>query len=68
VSTERVGTSETAPTAPVVAVFKLAAADELLFAAVETLVAFAVVLAGKGLAAVATDEGTFVSVCAKMRS
>lgn len=59
---ERVGAGETAAAAPGAAGAELAAADEFLLAAVEALVAFAVVLAREGFAADGADEGTFVGV------
>jgi hypothetical protein len=41
---------------------EFASADEFLLAAVQALVAFAVVLAGEGFTADCADEGPFVGV------
>lgn len=64
---ESVGAGEASPAAPVVAVFEVAAADELLLAGVQAFVALAVVLARECLAAHAADEGALVCVRAQMR-
>ena len=63
---QRVGAGEPPAAAPVAACAQLAAADEFFLAGMETLVAFAVVLAGKGFAADGADEGAFVGVGAEM--
>lgn len=66
-ATEGVGAGEAATAAPGAAAgAEVAAADELLLAAVEALVAFAVVLAREGLAADGADEGPFVGVGAQV--
>ena len=63
---QRIGTCKPPSTAPVPTCAKLAAADEFLLAAVQALVALAVVLAGKGFAADGADEGAFVGVGAEV--
>ncbi|KAI4130093.1 MAG: hypothetical protein LQ347_003509 [Umbilicaria vellea] len=63
---EGVGAGEAAAAAPGAAGAEVAAADEFLLAAVEALVAFAVVLAREGLAADGADEGPFVGVGAQV--
>ena len=59
---QRVSAGESPAAAPGARVREVALADELLFARVEALVALAVVLAGKGLAADGADEGPLVRV------
>ena len=61
-----VGACEAATATPVAAGAEFAAADEFLLAAVETFVAFAVVLACESLAADGANKGTFVGVGAEM--
>lgn len=67
-ATQCVGACEAASTAPATTAGQLPSADEFLLARVEALVAFAVVLAGKGLAADGADEGALVGVGAKVTS
>ena len=67
-SPQGVGAREAAPAAPVAPRAEFAAADEFLFAAVQALVPFAVVLSGKGLAADGADEGPLVGVRAQVRA
>ena len=57
-----VGAREAPSAAPAPACAELAAADEFLLARVQTLVAFAIVLAGERFAADGADEGAFVGV------
>jgi hypothetical protein len=65
-TTKSISTSESTSTTPRAVVVKLAMADKLLLSSVQALVALAVVLAGKGLAAHRAQEGTLVGVGAEM--
>lgn len=61
-SAKSVRTSEPSTAAPVVAIFQIAATDELLFSRVQPLVSLPVVLASECLAADAAYEGALISV------
>lgn len=63
---QRVRAGEAPATAPVPAYAQLTAADELLLAAVKTLVALAVVLAGERFAADGAHKGALVGVRAQV--
>ena len=65
-STQSISTRKPATAAPIVAILELASAHEFLFAAVETLVAFTIVLPGEGFAAVTADKWTFIGMCAQV--
>jgi hypothetical protein len=68
VSTKSVRTSKSAPTTPTGATLQITTADELLLARMQTLVAFAIVLACEGFTTDRANERSFVCVCAKMRA
>jgi hypothetical protein len=53
---------------PLASDFKVTLADEFLFAAVQTFMAFTVVLARKGLAAEGAYKGSLVCVRAQVRA
>jgi hypothetical protein len=65
---KRVGSGKASAASPVVIVLQLPPTDKLLLARVETLVALAVVLTRKCLAAVAADKRSLVSVSPEMRA
>ncbi len=65
-ATQRISSGEAPPATPIATAGQLATTDEFLLAGMQTLVTFAVVLAGEGLAADGTDEGPFVGVGAQV--
>jgi hypothetical protein len=65
-SSQGISTRESPPTTPVIIILQNTPADEFLLSRMETLVALAVVLAGKGFATDAANEWTLIGVSAQM--
>jgi hypothetical protein len=64
--TKGIGTGKASTAAPIVAIFERASADKLLLARMQALMALAIMLSSKCLAAYTADERTLVSMGTEM--